>query len=235
MSAPNVAQIITRRPNVQRSEYNPLLIFRPRYARDLIWTHDEPSRLTLARSTEFEPPVPSPPSNELSNNVALKTIHDNPHLFKIVTPINVDIFQSYLAHHPNQPFVQSVCRGLREGFWPWANTDFSEWPITYDNSYREIKNETHRVFLIEQIEAEVELEQFSPAFGPDLLPGMHSQPVGVVPKPHSDKFRMVVDQSAEPFSLNSTICKGDGKVHLDNMHDLGSVLRRVRHSIGQNT
>lgn len=46
---------------------------------------------------------------------------------------------------------------------------------------------------------------------------------------------MVVDQSAEPFPLNSRIPKGDGSVHLNTMHDLGIVLRRIRHELGHGT
>jgi hypothetical protein len=56
---------------------------------------------------------------------------------------------------------------------------------------------------------------------------MYSTPIGVVPKPHSTKFRMVVDQSAEPHSQNSMIPRGEGAIKLDNMHDLGSILLRV--------
>jgi hypothetical protein len=57
---------------------------------------------------------------------------------------------------------------------------------------------------------------------------MYSMPTGVVPKPHSDKLHMVVDQSARPWSQNSLIPKDAGTVHLDNVQDLGRILRRVR-------
>lgn len=107
-SVPNVDPIITPLRIVQKPEYNSMLR-KPRYARDLVWAREECPRVVLALATESEQPVPSPPSNELNNTITLKTIHDNPHLFKIVTPINVDLFQSYLVDRPNQPFVLSVC------------------------------------------------------------------------------------------------------------------------------
>jgi hypothetical protein len=50
------------------------------------------------------------------------TIAKHPDLFKVVTPINVEVFAHLLGDHPNQPFVRSVCDGLRNGFWPWADT-----------------------------------------------------------------------------------------------------------------
>ena len=208
-------------------------LFKPRYARDFIWSdHGEP-RLTLAKTTETASPVSELPDNEHHNTIAISTISSHPDLFKIVSPIKVDVFERKLHNHLNQPFVQSVCRSLREGFWPWADTNDPSHPNTYDNLKREIKEQMHRDFLIEQVWEEVELGQFSRDFGPELLPGMYSQPIGVVPKPHSDKFRMVVDQSAELYSLNSMIPKDERRVHLDNLHNLGDVLQKVQNRFGR--
>lgn len=200
---------------------------KPRFARDLIWSVDEAPRVTSAFSTLYEQPVPRPPENELNNVVALKTIAQHQHLFKIVTPINVDHFEQLLITHPNQRFVRSVCIALREGFWPWARTDGLSHPATWDNSDKPLRNEAYQVFVREQRDIEVKLGQFSPAFGSKLLPGMYSMPIWVVPKPHTEKLRMVVDQSAEPYSQNSLIPKTERSVHLDNIHDLGVALRQV--------
>jgi hypothetical protein len=202
---------------------------RPQYVHDVVPAEEEPPPTTVALATQTEPPVPIPPPYELSNSVALKTIRDNRHLFEIVTPINVDRFEAYLQDHPNPAFTQSVCRALREGFWPWAQTDDPDLPVTWDNSYyRLLKHPTHVEFVREQRDIEVELGQFSPSFGPELLPGMYSMPIGVVPKPHSDKLRMVVDQSAEPHSQNSMIPKVDASARMDNLRHLGHILRKVR-------
>ncbi|KAG2046443.1 hypothetical protein BDR06DRAFT_899221 [Suillus hirtellus] len=54
----------------------------------------------------------------LSNSDSAHTVKKHPHLFKIVTPINVNHFQDLLTDHPNQAFVKSVCHALREGSWP---------------------------------------------------------------------------------------------------------------------
>jgi cephalosporin hydroxylase len=82
----------------------------------------------------------------------MRTIRDNPSLFLVSTPIKIDVFESLLADHPNQPFVRSVCTGLREGFWPFANTHPQDWPLIHDMSDRPPKTIEEREFLRGQIE-----------------------------------------------------------------------------------
>jgi hypothetical protein len=235
-SVPSAAPTPIRHENVRRlhraSDWWDRWGNKPRYARQFIWDIDENTKPTSAEATITYPPVPSVPENEYANLPACNTIRENPHLFKIVTPINVDLFESYLSSHPNREFVHPVCHGLRSGFWPWDITDDPNLPLTWDNSHRPLKDPSHLEFIRTQRDAEVNLEQFSPPFGPALLPGMYSMPLGVVPKPHSDKLRLVFDHSAEPFSLNSMIPSHERSVHLDNLTDLGRALRKVRESVG---
>jgi hypothetical protein len=75
----------------------------------------------------------------------------------------------------------------------WIKIDLPGYPITWDNSFCSIKDKVYHDFLLENRDAEVALGQFSPTFGPHLLPGMYSTPVSVIPKPHLDTLRMVVD------------------------------------------
>ena len=199
----------------------------PRFARQLVWGVSDSIRLTTPLVSLYHPPVPTPPANEVTNEVALNTISNLRSFFRTITPIHVDVFEFFLISHPNRPFVDSVCRALREGFWPWADTSDPALPSSWDNSSRVIKDPAHVNFVRDQIATKVALGQLSPSFGPDLLPGMFSMPLWVVPKPHSNKLRMVVDQSAEPFSQNSLIPADAGSIHLDNLHDLGTILRRV--------
>jgi hypothetical protein len=113
---------------------------RPKYLRYNVWeardreeedTHVE-SLQCLVDWTERARPLPSVPITELLNATVMQTINNRPDLFKVVTPINIDRFETLLVSHPNRPFVESVCRGLREGFWPWANTHHGEYPSTVD-------------------------------------------------------------------------------------------------------
>jgi hypothetical protein len=168
---------------------------------------------------------------EFQNRGALDTIQNNPSLFEVSTPIKVDVFEGLLADHPNQPFVQSVCTGLREGFWPFANTHPGDWPSIHDVSDRPPKTDAERLFLKEQVEKEVSVGRYSHSFGPDLLPGMYSMPIHAVPKPGTNKHQLVTDHSAGKFALNNMISHNDiAGVTLDNVHDLANGLRVFRRS-----
>jgi len=205
----------------------------PHYSPDLIWRKSDIPRVTSAFATELAAPLPSPPANELKNKVAKKTIKNNPHLFKVVTPINVDRFEKLLKKHPNRPFVKSVCRGLRKGFWPWADTSDPNLPTTHDNSRRSVLSREKSKFIREQRDEEVKLNRWSKPFGQKLLPGMYSAPISAVPK-RSGKFRLINDQSWGPNSLNSMIPKSKVNIPLDGIDHLGSALIAVRKKIGPN-
>ena len=142
-------------------------------------------------------PLPRPPEQELEKYITTKTIIDNPSLFKIISPIHVDAFEHSLTTCPNQLFVQSVCAGLRHGFWPWADTMIEGYPTTHDASNKSHRDHHESLFLQSQIEIEAQKHRFSPTFGTDLLLGMYSMPIYGVPKTlRNPNLRMVTDQSA---------------------------------------
>lgn len=174
-------------------------------------------------------PVPDVPRTVREDPVVNATLAEHSELFKIVTPINIDRFEALLADHPNQDFVQSVVRALRHVFWPYADAKPFDYPDTWDERRPAPQDEAAAAFLRAQRDEEVALARYSESFGKDLFPGMYSMPVHVVPKPHSTKFRLVNDQSAGAFSLNSMIrpeaIKG---AVLDGIPALGEALRRFR-------
>lgn len=177
----------------------------PKYLRHNVWDDNDHFSKSSADWTETAKPLPGIPKSELANPIVSKTIKENPHLFDIVTPINIDRFEKLLHSHPNQPFVKSVCRGLCEGFWPWADSHIGEYPDILDLSYPTPENENEAQFLRDQRDHEVFKGRFSEAFGDKLLPGMYCMPVFAIPKPHSTDLRMVTHQSAGKYSLNSMI------------------------------
>jgi hypothetical protein len=107
----------------------------PRYLRNFLFpSHSSLTSPTLLFSLDAAP-LPRPPLSVSLNPTIQSTITSNPEIFKIVTPIKVNIFQKLLIDHPNQEFVQSVCDGLRYGFWLWAEfPEDGSFPVTWDES-----------------------------------------------------------------------------------------------------
>ncbi|KAG1726409.1 hypothetical protein EDB19DRAFT_1914664 [Suillus lakei] len=136
---------------------NSVIATSPRYRQKNIWNgHSHPQSPT-ALWTETAVPLPHPPAHEFQNSFALHTISDNSHLFHVSTCININEFESLLSDHPNPAFVCSVCVGLREGFWPFADTHFRVWPLTHDNSFHPLNSAAEKDFIKTQINKEVEL------------------------------------------------------------------------------
>jgi len=130
----------------------------------------------------------------------------------------------YLTYHLNPEFVKSVCTGLREGFWPWADTLQPGYPTTHDENRAAPENLDKLQFLRDQLATEHSKDRFSDSFGEDLLPGMYCMPIHAVPKNETD-FRLVTDQSAGDYSLNSMIHHDSITGYpLDNLHRFGEVL-----------
>jgi hypothetical protein len=201
------------------------------FRRGLVWRDGEKCTSPSAESTLYAPPFPTIPPHELENQAALSTINSHPDLFKIITPFNVDRFESLLKTHPNQPLVSSVCQGLREGFYPPANTlDFI--PLDPEIIANHNMNSQELEFVKSQCADELAAGRFSPPF-PSLLPGMQTSALGAVPKPNSDKFRLITDQSLGPHALNSFIAKEDVRVQYDSLQDLGRSLRFIRKEFGE--
>jgi len=198
----------------------------PRYLHYNSW-HEEASFSPYSADwTLHASPIPPPPAYELENPVATRTIAENPHLFKIVMPINVYHFEELLKTHPNHLFVDSVCCGLREGFWPaGADTYIRVYPDTHNDSLSTPSDLCKAAFLQEQCDTEIKKGRFSSAFGTMLLPGMYCMPVHTVPKPNSDDLRLITDHFFGSYSLNSMIPHNTHATYsLDNLHLFGQVL-----------
>ena len=108
-------------------------------------------------------------------------------------------------------------------------------PSIVDNSTHVIQDPAHVLFVREQRDYKIQQGRFSPSFGQHLLPGMTAILIGIVPKPHSNKLRLVVDQSSRDFAPNSFIPRQSVAVPLDNLQDLGAILHRIRVEHGLST
>jgi hypothetical protein len=108
--------------------------------------------------------------------------------------------------------------------------------LTWDFSDRPPKCDDHCDFINKQVETEVCLGRYSEAFGPDLLPGMYSSPILAVPKPSTDTFRLINDQSAGEFSANSMISSEDvARTCMDSIKSLRASLRAFCEEVGDKT
>jgi len=89
--------------------YHDILGVRPHYLHYNLWDSTTPFHPTVADwLAETAIPLPPPPLSELNDLIVRKTISDNPHLFRIITPINVDHFETLLSDHPNLLFVELI-------------------------------------------------------------------------------------------------------------------------------
>ncbi|THH27792.1 hypothetical protein EUX98_g6401 [Antrodiella citrinella] len=203
---------------------------RPRRFRGFLWNEAETPVTPSATLSESLRPIPGPPPEALRDAAAWNTINTHPDLFKFSCPVNVDRFESLLSSHPNRPLVDSVVRGLREGFWPFAQVDPNAPDLWDEPSYT--VDPDALAFIADYAQKEELAGRYSAPFDFDLLPGMYSMPIHAVPKPHSDKLRLINNHSAGRYSLNSFISKDDVGMRPDNVQDLGRNLLFLRQEAG---
>lgn len=204
---------------------NQNLQINPRYLRYNCWDVAGPAPLdvtTWSENPQLARPLPSPPLLS-SDHPVHETVVQNPEVFKIVTPINTPSFRYYLTNHPNPKFVESVCIGLKRGFWPWGLVDKEGYPSTFDNSRATPNDPIKAQFLRDQRDEEIRKGRFSSSFN-DLLPGMYASPTFAVPKRDSNKLRLVTDQSDGRFPVNNLTTPHQRAFPMDNMRQLGQLI-----------
>lgn len=229
MSAKRVENQVMASCHVPRASEQVLFGSRPRYLCHKLWNPESNPKVTVAEWTLTARPLLCPPVTEFENQLALQTIAERPDLFKIVTPVKVDVLEKLTASHPNRPFVESVLEGLRFGFWLWATTNKEGYPLTHDESKEIHLTEEKRQFVLDQVKHEQDLDRVSKSFGKTLLPGMYRMPHYVVHKPHSSAWRLVNDLSAGAFSFNSMVDHQYVTGYpLDNLSHFGELLLRKR-------
>lgn len=200
----------------------------PRFRRGFVWSsHSSQSMSPSAQYTETAPPLPSPPPSLLEDPLLHETLKRLGSAVRVETPFDVDAFEKLLVDHPNQPFVKSVMKGLREGFWPF---DEGEWEMQ-ERSYKgnfakeEVDLEAIRAFRDKEVKegrwsSSVPVEQDS------LPPGMKLSPLFVVWQ--KGKGRVITDHSAS--GINDGIPRDEAKVLYDDMRAFGRALREAKES-----
>ncbi|KAF9501190.1 hypothetical protein BDN71DRAFT_1360558, partial [Pleurotus eryngii] len=162
-------------------------------------------------------PLPSPPEHLLEDCVISHAIDLAGDRIRVNTPFDIDKLERQLSDHPNQPFIQSVIKGLRDGFWP---LDEGEWKTS---NHVEVENYATSEKDLEVIrnsrDKEVALGCWSEGFN-TLEDGMVVSPLFVVWQ--HGKGRLVINQSAS--GLNDGIPREEAKVSYDDMRPFGQCL-----------
>ena len=196
----------------------------PHFRRGFIWSDDPIDRISpSALYTESAPPLPSVPQHLLDDPTIQKSIHSLGDAIKVETPFDVDKFELLLVDHPNQPFVRSVMKGLREGFWPF---DEGEWKIELEEVSPEYESSPEDAEAIRAFhDQEVAAGRWSDSLdNTALLPGMKISPQFVVWQ--NEKPRVVTDHSRS--GINEGIPQSEGKVKYDDMRTFGQTLHNAR-------
>lgn len=183
-----------------------------RFMRGLEWDSFNPQGFSAAiESSLHAEPLPDPPSLDDDPNAAF-AIKRFPHLFKIVTPFKVDLIEKLTLKHPNQPFVKSVIKGLRYGFWPMSSIPSSK----IDNFDNHNSCNLCQDLLDEQCADEVQKGRYSDVFH-TLLPGMKVAPLCLVPKKGTDKVCVCSNMSFGNPSPNSLIDRSKIRISMDSL------------------
>jgi hypothetical protein len=219
LSQQNVAAFIDNGPRTFSSspslkrKHDDEVLDAPKFRRGFVWSNDSANKISpAALYTESAPPLPSPPQHLLVDpaiQTSIKSLGDS---IKVDTPFDVDKFELLLTDHPNQPFVRSVMKGLREGFWPF---DDGEWKIEVEEVVKNYSTDPEDLDQIRSFrDREIAAGRWSePLPNSELLPGMKVSPMFVVWQ-HA-KPRVVTDHSGS--GINNNIPQADGKVKYDDM------------------
>lgn len=162
------------------------------------------SSLTAA-PLDAPPPLSSDPS-------ASYALSQYPDLFKIISPIDVDMFVFLLSDHPNRPFVDSVARGLCQGFWPMCELPSSSISFTRNHQVCDLAPDLLSKACAEELAADC----YSPGFH-TLLQGMKVSPLLLVEKKGTLKKRVCTDMSFGTPSLNDLVVKDKVRVSFDSL------------------
>ncbi|EEB98841.1 hypothetical protein MPER_01586, partial [Moniliophthora perniciosa FA553] len=165
-------------------------------------------------------PLPSPPDHLLNDPILRDSIQRCKDFIKVETPFNIDRLANFLFDHPNQPLVQSVLRGLREGFWPLDESDWNLNPADVVDNYTSIPDDLDAIRAYSK--KEIANGHWSTPI-PTLLPGMVVSPMFVVWQGDPLKPRVVTDHTGS--GLNSGIPREAAKVKYDDLRAYGNSMR----------
>ena len=173
-------------------------------------------------NTESAEPFRPPPPHLLQDPQIRSTLSELQDYVITETPFDIDKMELFLSEHPNQPFVKSIMRSLREGFWPFNDGEWEDCANIMDNySSEEPDLDAIRAFRDKECDA----RHWSSSLPfQHLLPGMKTSPMFVVWQ--NQKPRVITDHAGS--GLNEGISVDDCRVKYDDMRPFGQALRQAR-------
>ena len=118
------------------------------------------------------------------------------------SPIRLPALIQFLRCHPDQAFATYIFEGLSQGF----RIGFDRQCSLRNNNHNHSSTSQCPLAVTTRIASEVQRGCLVGPLPGDLVPFVHVNPIGLVPKPHSNTFRMIVDLSApRGFSVNDGI------------------------------
>ena len=109
------------------------------------------------------------------------------------SPLILDCLPRYLSQHLDQSFASYIFCGLRDGFHIGFVYGSSPLSPTLPNHP---STEEHPVSVTNHIQEELQLGRLVGQIPPSLCVHVHTSPLGLVPKPHSNKWQLIVDLSS---------------------------------------
>ena len=108
------------------------------------------------------------------------------------SPLRLDLLGTYLHRHPDAQFATYLAHGLSHGF----HIGFSRASSSLRSATRNHPSSEEKPSVItDQLREELRLNRLMGPVPQALVSHVHTSPIGLVPKPHSDKWRLIVDLS----------------------------------------
>ena len=140
------------------------------------------------------------------------------------SPIRLPALIQFRRCHPDQAFATYIFEGLSQGF----RIGFDRQCSLRNNNHNHPSTSQCPLAVTTRIASEVQRGCLVGLLPGDLVPFVHVSPIGLVPKPNSNTFRMIVDLSApRGFSVNDGIREEICSLHYASVDQAVSLILRL--------
>ena len=140
------------------------------------------------------------------------------------SPLRLNLLAPYLSRHPDPRFAEYVAHGLSYGFHIGFSRALPLRPAT-----RNHPSSTDKPMVISShVQDELRLGRLSGPIPQSLVSSVHTSPIGLVPKPHSEKYRLIVDLSfPRSHSVNDGISSLNCSLQYASVDEAVSVITQL--------